>query len=93
MSGMSLITGKIIAVPFKRIKRQIIRYKTMYCHCDTMSWIYAHICIHTCVCAPIRVCVCVCIYIYMPTHMCVHTHTPHTHARTHAHIYTYGKMS
>ena len=91
MSGMSLITGKIIAVPFKRIKRQIIRYKTMYCHCDTMSWIYAHICIHTCVCvcAPIRVCVCVCIYIYIRPHTCVCTHTPHTrtHARTYIHIW------
>ena len=60
--------------------------------CDTMSWIYAHTCTHTCVCAPIHVCVCV--YIYTPTHMCAHTHT-HTPTYTHAHIHTYicGKMS
>ena len=56
----------------------------MLMRCDTMSWIYAHTCIHTCVCAPIHVCVCVYIYIYTPTHMCVHTHT-------HTHTYVYEK--
>ena len=60
--------------------------------CDTMSWIYAHTCIHTCVCAPIHVCMC--IYIYTPTHMCVHTYT-HTYIHTYIYTHTYicGKMS
>ena len=57
-------------------------------YCDTMSWIYAHICIHTCVCAPIPVCVCVYVYMYMC--VCAHAHT-HLHActrtRTYTHIY------
>ena len=63
------------------------RIKLLY-SCDTMSWIYAHICIHTCVCAPIPVCVCVYVYMYMC--VCAHAHT-HLHActrtRTYTHIY------
>ena len=58
--------------------------------CDTMSWIYAHICIHTCVCAPTHVCMCVCIYIRPRTCVCTHTHT-YTHIYTH--IYMCDKMS
>ena len=60
--------------------------------CDTMSWIYAHTCIHTCVCVHPYKCVCMYIYIYIyvriytPTHMCVHTHT---HTYIHTHIYTH----
>ena len=60
--------------------------------CDTMSCIYAHTCIHTCVCAPISVCVCVCVYIYIYIYGCVRprTHAPtctHTHTHTYTHIY------
>ena len=58
--------------------------------CDTMSWIYAHTCIHTCVCAPICVCVCVCVYIHIRPRAGVCTHT-----RLYKHIHTYicSKMS
>ena len=53
-------------------------------YCDTMSWIYAHTCIHTCVCTPIHVCVC----IYIRSRTCVYTHTRlHTHTHTYTHIY------
>ena len=54
--------------------------------CDTMSSIYAHICIHPCVCTHtcVRVCVYIYIYIYARAHVCVHTHT-----HTHIHTYTY----
>ena len=48
---------------------------------DTMSWIYAHTCIHTCVSGPILVCVCIYIYIYIRPRTCVCTHT-HTHTHT-----------
>ena len=49
--------------------------------CDTMSWIYAHTCIHTCVCVHPYMCACAYIYIYMRhVDVCTHTHT---------HIYTY----
>ena len=44
-------------------------------YCDTMSWIYAHTFIRTCVCVPIHVCVCVYIYIYIYTHAHPHTYT------------------
>ena len=64
-------------------------FKELYSFsCDTISWIYTHTCIHTCVCALIHVCVCVCvcvyiyIYIYTSTCMCVYAHT-----HTYTHIY------
>ena len=60
--------------------------------CDTMSWIYAHTCIHTCVCAPIHVCACVCVCMYIYICMFAPTHTRtymHTHTHTHTHIYTH----
>ena len=55
------------------------------CSCDTMSWIYAHTCIHTCVCAPIPVCVCVCVYVYIYIYIYVCTHA-HTHLYTHIYV-------
>ena len=43
-----------------------------------MSWIYAHTCIHTYVCAAIHVCVYIYMYIYIyirpRTCVCAHTH-------------------
>ena len=71
----------------------------LWTYCDTMSWIYAHTCIHTCVCAPIPVCacvcVCVCVFVCMYIYICVcaptHTRT-YMHAHTHAHTYTHIYM-
>ena len=76
-------------------KREIAKVKN-FCH--SMSWIYAHTCIHTCVCALIHVCVY--IYIYTPTNICVHTYL-HTHTYTHIYMwqdeldsaYICGKMN
>ena len=88
----NLLQSRIIIIIISIVKQSTP--SSTFWYCDTMSWIYAHTCIHTCVCVHLYMCACVYIYIYTPTHMCVHTHTPtYTHTHTHIHTYTCGKMS